>query len=40
MVPPGLGFNAVSEKALRASRDARIPRSYWDWQEMLKTGAD
>ncbi len=37
MVPPGLGFNAVSEKALRASRDARIPRSYWDWQEMLKT---
>jgi len=37
MVPPGLGFNAVSEKALRASRDARIPRSYWDWEEMLKT---
>ena len=37
MVPPGLGFNAVSDKALRASRDAKIPRSYWDWQEMLKT---
>jgi alanine-glyoxylate transaminase/serine-glyoxylate transaminase/serine-pyruvate transaminase len=37
MVPPGLGFNAVSEKALRASRDAKIPRAYWDWQEMLKT---
>ena len=37
MVPPGLGFNAVSEKALRASRDAKVPRSYWDWQEMLKT---
>jgi alanine-glyoxylate transaminase / serine-glyoxylate transaminase / serine-pyruvate transaminase len=39
MVPPGLGFNAVSDKALRASRDAKIPRSYWDWQEMLKTNA-
>jgi alanine-glyoxylate transaminase/serine-glyoxylate transaminase/serine-pyruvate transaminase len=37
MVPPGLGFNAVSEKALRASRDAKISRAYWDWQEMLKT---
>jgi alanine-glyoxylate transaminase/serine-glyoxylate transaminase/serine-pyruvate transaminase len=36
MVPPGLGFNAVSEKALHASRSARMPRSYWDWQEMLK----
>jgi alanine-glyoxylate transaminase / serine-glyoxylate transaminase / serine-pyruvate transaminase len=39
MVPPGLGFNAVSEKALRASRDARMPKSYWDWQEMLKANA-
>ena len=36
MVPPGLGFNAISDKALRASRTARLPRSYWDWQEMLK----
>ena len=36
MVPPGLGFNAISEKALHASKTARMSRSYWDWQEMLK----
>jgi alanine-glyoxylate transaminase/serine-glyoxylate transaminase/serine-pyruvate transaminase len=36
MLPPGLGFNALSEKALRASQTARMPRAYWDWQEMLK----
>ena len=36
MVPPGLGFNAVSEKALAAHAKARLPKSYWDWQEMLK----
>ena len=39
MLPPGLGFNAVSAKALAASRSARLPRSYWDWQEMLKPNA-
>jgi alanine-glyoxylate transaminase / serine-glyoxylate transaminase / serine-pyruvate transaminase len=36
MLPPGLGFNAVSEKALRANQAARLARSYWDWQDMLK----
>ena len=36
MVPPGLGFNAISEKALAASATARLPRAYWNWQEMLK----
>ncbi len=36
MLPPGLGFNAISEKALAASKSAGLPRSYWDWQEMLK----
>jgi alanine-glyoxylate transaminase/serine-glyoxylate transaminase/serine-pyruvate transaminase len=36
MVPPGLGFNAIAEKALAASKQAKLPRSYWDWQEMLK----
>ena len=36
MVPPGLGFNAISEKAISASASARLPKSYWDWQEMLK----
>ena len=36
MLPPGISFNAISEKALAASKSARLPRSYWDWQEMLK----
>ena len=41
MLPPGLGFNAISEKALAASKSARLPRSYWEWEPMLaqnKTG--
>ncbi|HZT88098.1 MAG TPA: aminotransferase class V-fold PLP-dependent enzyme [Stellaceae bacterium] len=38
MLPPGLGFNAVSAKALDASKQARLTRSYWDWQAMLETG--
>jgi alanine-glyoxylate transaminase/serine-glyoxylate transaminase/serine-pyruvate transaminase len=36
MLPPGLGFNAVSAKALAASKSCRTPRSYWDWEDMLK----
>jgi alanine-glyoxylate transaminase/serine-glyoxylate transaminase/serine-pyruvate transaminase len=36
MVPPGLGFNAISQKALAASRTARSPRSYWAWDDMLE----
>jgi len=36
MLPPGLGFNVVSEKALAASKTARLPRSYWDWEAMIK----
>jgi alanine-glyoxylate transaminase/serine-glyoxylate transaminase/serine-pyruvate transaminase len=39
MLPPGLGFNAISEKALAASKTNRMPRSYWDWTEMLKPNA-
>ena len=35
MLPPGLSFNAVSPKALSAHEDARLPRSYWDWGEMI-----
>jgi alanine-glyoxylate transaminase/serine-glyoxylate transaminase/serine-pyruvate transaminase len=35
MLPPGLGFNAVSEKALRAAEHATLPRSYWDWRPIL-----
>jgi alanine-glyoxylate transaminase/serine-glyoxylate transaminase/serine-pyruvate transaminase len=36
MLPPGMSFNAISDKALRASESAKLPRAYWDWQEMLK----
>ena len=36
MLPPGLGLNAVSAKALEASKTARLPRSYWDWQAMVR----
>lgn len=36
MLPPGLGLNAVSTKALAASKSARLPRSYWDWQTMIE----
>lgn len=36
MLPPGLSFNAVSPKALEAARQARLPRAYWDWQEILE----
>ena len=35
MLPPGLGFNAVSDKALAASKSAGMARSYWDWESML-----
>ena len=37
MLPPGLGFNAVSEKALSATEKATLPRSYWSWAEVLET---
>ena len=35
MVPPGLGLNAISVKALAATKTARMTRSYWDWEPML-----
>ena len=37
MIPPGLSFNAISQKALSANKAAKMPRSYWDWQSMLKS---
>ncbi len=40
MLPPGLGFTAVSEKALATSKTNKMPRSYWDWEEMLKPNAN
>lgn len=39
MLPPGLGFNAVSEKALAASKTNTLPRSFWDWEDMIKINA-
>ena len=35
MLPPGMSFNAVSEKALRASKTAKLPRSFFAWDDML-----
>jgi alanine-glyoxylate transaminase / serine-glyoxylate transaminase / serine-pyruvate transaminase len=40
MLPPGLGFNAISEKARAAAKTNKMPRSYWDWEEMLKPNAN
>jgi alanine-glyoxylate transaminase/serine-glyoxylate transaminase/serine-pyruvate transaminase len=40
MLPPGLGFNAVSQKARAAAKTNKMPRSYWDWEEMLKPNAN
>ena len=39
MLPPGLSFNAISEKAVAASKSAKLPRSYWDWHDMLNSNA-
>ena len=35
MLPPGLGFNAISAKALAAAKTAKLPKSYWGWEEMI-----
>lgn len=40
MLPPGLSFNAVSAKALEASQRAKLPRSYWDWNDMIASNAN
>ena len=40
MLPPGLSFTAVSKKALEASEGANLPRSYWDWQDMLNANKE
>ena len=39
MLPPGLSFNAVSPKALAASKTAKMPRAFWNWDEMLAANA-
>jgi alanine-glyoxylate transaminase/serine-glyoxylate transaminase/serine-pyruvate transaminase len=40
MLPPGLSFNAISPKALAASKLAKLPRSFWDWGEMIASNKD
>jgi alanine-glyoxylate transaminase/serine-glyoxylate transaminase/serine-pyruvate transaminase len=35
MLPPGLGFNAISKKALAANKTAKLPRAYFEWQPMI-----
>jgi len=40
MLPPGLSFNAVSAKAVAVAEHGGMPRSYWDWHDMLKANAN
>jgi alanine-glyoxylate transaminase/serine-glyoxylate transaminase/serine-pyruvate transaminase len=35
MLPPGLGFTATSDKALKASKNAKLPKSFFSWEDML-----
>ncbi|MEP7157488.1 MAG: aminotransferase class V-fold PLP-dependent enzyme [Betaproteobacteria bacterium] len=37
MLPPGLSFNALSPKALAASKSSNLPKSFWSWEEMLES---
>jgi alanine-glyoxylate transaminase/serine-glyoxylate transaminase/serine-pyruvate transaminase len=36
MLPPGISFNAISDKALASAKSAKSPRAYWDWEPMLR----
>ena len=40
MLPPGLSFNATSDKARAAARAAKLPRSFWDWEDMIAANAN
>ena len=40
MLPPGLSFNAISEKAVSVSQETGMRRSYWDWSEQIAANAD
>jgi alanine-glyoxylate transaminase/serine-glyoxylate transaminase/serine-pyruvate transaminase len=35
MLPPGMSFNAVSDKALAATKTSQLPKSFWSWEDML-----
>jgi alanine-glyoxylate transaminase/serine-glyoxylate transaminase/serine-pyruvate transaminase len=37
MLPPGLGFNAVSPKALEIGKTAKLPKAFWAWDEILES---
>jgi alanine-glyoxylate transaminase/serine-glyoxylate transaminase/serine-pyruvate transaminase len=39
MLPPGLSFNAISDKALEAHKSAKLPRSFFDWSDMIASNA-
>ena len=39
MLPPGLSFNAISQKAINAHKKATLPRSYWDWGEHIEANS-
>ena len=36
MLPPGLSFNGISQKALAAAPHARLPRAFWNWDAMVE----
>lgn len=40
MLPPGLSFNIISDRARAAAKTARLPRSYWDWERMIAQNVD
>ena len=40
MLPPGMGFNAISPRALEAAKAATLPRSYWAWDEIVELNKD
>lgn len=40
MLPPGLSFNAISQKALAASKSSTYPKSFWRWDDMLAANAN
>jgi len=40
MLPPGIGFNAISPRALEAAKAAKLPRAFWSWDEIVAMNAD
>jgi alanine-glyoxylate transaminase/serine-glyoxylate transaminase/serine-pyruvate transaminase len=40
MLPPGIGFNAISPRALEAAKTATLPRAFWSWEEIVAMNAD